>query len=91
MTTEKNPTEVKAVVIALGSIRQRHVRNLRRLLGPNLDLIATRTRGLNNIISETMNSRQCRSLDKEYGVGTFENIDDALGERPTITTMPIEV
>ncbi len=84
MAIPRKTAQITAMVIGLGSIGQRHIRNLRMLVGEDLDLITSRTRGLNNVISETMQSKQCNDLAQEYGIRTFDSINDAFGERPNM-------
>ncbi len=84
MAIPRKTAAITAMMVGLGSIGQRHVRNLRMLVGEDLDLITARTRGLNNMISETMDSKQCDDLAQEYGIRTFDSINEALGERPNM-------
>ena len=45
---------MRILIVGLGSIGQRHVRNLRALLGDQVELMAVRVRGLNHILTDTL-------------------------------------
>jgi len=45
---------MKLLVVGLGGIGQRHVRNLRRLLGDDLQLSAYRQRGRRQVLTERL-------------------------------------
>jgi predicted dehydrogenase len=67
------------LVIGLGAIGQRHVRNLRILLGPEAEIIAYRTRGLNQVLPPV---GSCANLEQSYGIRSYDNLDDALSQSP---------
>jgi predicted dehydrogenase len=60
---------VKILLAGLGSIGRRHARNLRALLGDELELLAYRVRGEGD-------------LDAEYGLRSFADLDEALAQEP---------
>jgi predicted dehydrogenase len=66
----------------LGSIGQRHVRNVRSILGDQVDLLAYRARGRNLVLSEKMTVRPDTSPEDAYGIRSFSRLDDALSEHP---------
>lgn len=59
---------MRALIVGLGSIGQRHARNLRTLLGDDVELLALRA----------------RSRTEVSGVRAITSIDDALAARPDI-------
>lgn len=70
------------LVAGLGSIGQRHVRNLRAMLGRNVELLAYRVRGLPHVITDGMTIDRDRSIEELYGVRAFDRLDQALAARP---------
>lgn len=66
----------------LGSIGQRHVRNLRRLLGDKVDILAYRARGGGPVLNADMTVRPDCDLESTYGIRSFHKLDDALEQRP---------
>jgi predicted dehydrogenase len=74
---------VKVLVAGLGSIGQRHVRNLRARFGESIDILAYRTRGYSHVIAEDMTISGERSVEDTYGLRSFDSLDDALAESPS--------
>lgn len=71
-------------MIGLGSIGQRHLRNIRRIYGDSVNIIAYRVRGLKTTFSDTMQIRKNIDLEKEYNIEVFNNLDKALAQNPDI-------
>lgn len=75
-------SRLKVLFAGLGSIGQRHVRNLRQLLGNEVDILAYRARGVGPVLNADMTIRPDCDLESTYGIRSFNNLDDALEERP---------
>jgi len=75
---------MKALIAGLGSIGQRHLRNLRALLGNRVEILAYRVRRQTHVLSPSMNSDASRNVEKEYSISVFDNLDSALAERPNV-------
>jgi predicted dehydrogenase len=75
---------MKALFCGLGSIGQRHLRNLRSLLGESVDVIAYRTLRSTPVLNADMTVRQGATLESEYAVRSFNNLDEALSEKPDV-------
>jgi predicted dehydrogenase len=73
---------LKVLFAGLGSIGQRHVRNLRQLLGHDVDILAYRVRGGGPVLNADMTVRTGCDLESTYGIRSFANLDDALEQRP---------
>jgi len=73
---------LKFLVTGLGSIGQRHVRNLRTLLGDRVEIIAYRSRRLDLITNEDLTAEFGVSPEERYGIKTFTDLDIALAEKP---------
>ncbi len=67
------------LMIGLGSIGQRHVRNLKRLLGDQCEISAYRVRRLQQTFSDTMQIRDGVNLEKEYNIKVYTDLETALG------------
>ena len=75
---------MKILMIGLGGIGQRHVRNLRALLGATAEIIAYRVRRQMHVVTPTMAADRNRNVENEYMIGTFSNLEEALAEKPDI-------
>lgn len=75
---------MKILMIGLGSIGQRHLRNIKRLYGEEIEILAYRTRRLQQTFSDAMQIREGIILEEEYGIKVFTNLTDALNEEPDI-------
>ena len=75
---------MKILVIGLGGIGQRHVRNLRALLGDSAELIAWRTRGLTYVVTPTMGADTDRNVGETYNIRSFDSLEAALDQRPEV-------
>ncbi|HYE87957.1 MAG TPA: Gfo/Idh/MocA family oxidoreductase [Vicinamibacterales bacterium] len=73
---------MKVLVAGLGSIGQRHVRNLRALLGTQVEILAYRVRGLPHVITDGMTIAADLTIDEHYRLRPVARLDDALAERP---------
>ncbi len=73
---------MKVLMIGLGGIGQRHLRNLRALLGTELEVIAHRVRRQQFVLTEQLQVESDAGLDAKYGVRVFSELAAALAERP---------
>jgi predicted dehydrogenase len=75
---------MKVLIVGLGAIGQRHVRNLRALLGDSVELLAARSRGLSHVLSDAMTVEAREGLCEKYGICAFATLDDALAHKPDV-------
>ena len=75
---------MKALFCGLGSIGQRHLRNLRALTGDATEIIAFRQRRRAPVLNDDMTVRPGADLETTYGIRSFASLDDALAERPDV-------
>jgi len=75
---------MKALMIGLGGIGQRHARNLRALLGDGVEIIAYRVRRQMQVVTPAMGADTNRNVENEYKIRTFSNLEQALAEKPDI-------
>ena len=73
---------MRVLIVGLGSIGQRHVRNLRILLGDQVELMAVRVRGLNHILTDTLQVEAPDGLCEKYGIRAFGTLEQALAHKP---------
>lgn len=76
--------KMKILMIGLGSIGQRHLRNLSAHLGKSVEFFAYRVRGLHRTFSETMKIRENVIVEEEYNIRTFFDLNEALLQKPDI-------
>src|SRR5579862_6426793 len=72
----------KALFCGLGSIGQRHLRNLRALLGDSVEILAFRDRGGGPVLNADMTVREGANLEETYALRSFLGLAEALAERP---------
>lgn len=75
---------MKILIVGLGSIGQRHLRNLRTLLSDEVEILAYRVRKLSHVITPTMQIDADRNVEREYRVQVFGDLELALEEKPDI-------
>jgi predicted dehydrogenase len=75
---------MKILFVGLGSIGQRHARNLRRILGDDLELIAFRVRRLSHVVSPELGMDTSRNVEDELRCRTFTDLELALQEKPDV-------
>ncbi len=73
---------LKILVAGLGAIGQRHLRNLRTILGDTVQLSAFRRRGLNQVLSDTLQIEAGVTPAEKYGLTIFTDLSAALADRP---------
>ncbi len=75
---------MKILMVGLGGIGQRHLRNLRALLGDDVEILAYRVRKLSQVITPTLQVDTNRDVEREYRVRVFGDLEAALAERPDV-------
>jgi predicted dehydrogenase len=73
---------LRILFVGLGSIGQRHVRNLRRLLGDRVELLAVRARGLTRVLTDEQVVASETGLLERYAIRALPDLPAALSERP---------
>lgn len=75
---------MKVLIVGLGSAGQRHVRNLKRILGNEVEFIAYRVRKLSRTFDDSLNVLEGIDVNETYHIRQFENLDEALAEKPDV-------
>ncbi len=73
-----------ALFVGLGGVGQRHLRNLRELLGDQLRPIAYRVRRENDVLTDRLGIKDGGNLERDFGLVVHHDLDAALAERPAI-------
>ncbi|MGD0784526.1 MAG: Gfo/Idh/MocA family oxidoreductase [Sedimentisphaerales bacterium] len=73
---------MKVLIVGLGSIGQRHLRNLRQLFGDELEILAYRSIGKNIKISENMTIENDVDLESAYRVKIYSDYREILEQKP---------
>lgn len=74
---------MRALIVGLGAIGQRHARNL-RTLRPDVELHAFRSRRLRHVVTPDLRADASRDVETELGVTAHESFDAALAAKPDI-------
>jgi predicted dehydrogenase len=73
---------MRILIVGLGAIGQRHLRNLRALLGDDVEIAAYRQRGLRRVLSDGLEVEAEEGLHEAYRIQAFTELDDALASQP---------
>jgi len=74
----------RCLFVGLGGIGQRHLRNLRVLLGDSVAVSAYRVRGERHALSDTLQVVDGLDVEKEYGVEVHADLERALAQDPDV-------
>jgi predicted dehydrogenase len=74
--------QVRILIAGFGAIGQRHARNLRAILGADLELLALRSRRLRHVVTEALQRDDSRDVEGELGATVFTGLDAAIDARP---------
>ena len=74
---------MKVLFVGLGGIGQRHLRNLRAILGNSLEVHAYRVRRLSQVLTEQLEIEPGTDLESRYGVRVHHDLAAALAQEPT--------
>jgi len=72
---------MKGLFFGLGSVGQRHLRNVRQLLGADADLLAYRSSKARLVIQDGQ-AKEVAALGESLGVREFRSLDEAFGRKP---------
>lgn len=73
---------MKVLFAGLGSIGQRHFRNLRALLRDQVEILAYRAHGESPVLNADMTVRHGIDMETAYGIRSFGNLEEALAQKP---------
>ena len=73
---------MKILMVGLGGIGQRHVRNLRTLLDSEVEIMAYRVRGLTHVLTDQLKIEPGSNVAEKYNIRAIRNLDQALAQDP---------
>ena len=87
--TQGNPGETRQAIrrclfVGLGGIGQRHLRNLRTLLGDSVDVVAYRVRGERQTLDDNLQVVPGVDLQQKFGVSVCSDLTQALASHPDV-------
>jgi len=74
----------RCLFVGLGGIGQRHLRNLRTLLGDSVEVVAHRVRGERQTLDDNLQVVPGVDLEQKYGVSVCSDLQQALASRPVV-------
>jgi len=75
---------MKILMIGLGGIGQRHVLNLRTLMGNSVEIIAYRYRNDPKVLTDQLEIEAGSSLVDKYTINVYPTLSDALNQKPDV-------
>ncbi len=76
---------MKILIMGLGGIGQRHLRNLRKLRGNDIDILAYDPRPNLPVLTDQLKIEEGTNLEEKYNLHIFPDIEQALAQRPEAT------
>lgn len=76
--------KLKVLMVGLGGIGQRHLRNIRTKYGSDVDIIAYRVRNSKDTITSDLKIDKSTDFLKEYSIKVYTDLDKALCEFPDV-------
>lgn len=73
---------MKVLIAGLGGIGQRHVRNLRTLLGGEVEILAYRVRNFDRVLTEKFEIEEGMPVEGKYNIKVFADLHRALEQEP---------
>jgi predicted dehydrogenase len=73
---------MKILMVGLGAIGQRHLRNLRKLIGADVEILAYRFRNTSKILTDDLKIESDGSLEEKYAIASYTDLDQALDQKP---------
>ena len=75
---------LKVLMVGLGGIGQRHLRNLRTLLGKEVQVSAWRVRRRPDVLTDQLTLERGEDLEKKYRIEVFPELLQALAAKPDV-------
>jgi len=73
---------MKVLIAGLGGIGQRHIRNLRTILGPQVQITAYDVRRLMPVVTADLQIKTGSNVEDEYGIQVVDDLETALNREP---------
>lgn len=75
---------MKVLFVGLGSAGQRHLRNIKKLYGNDITVMAYRVRKLQRMFDDNMQIQDNKELDKEFEIEVYDDYEEALNNNPEV-------
>jgi predicted dehydrogenase len=75
---------MKILIVGLGAIGQRHLRNLRKLMGSDLEILAYRFRNKSIVLTDDLKIEKDVTLEEKYNIHSYSDLDQSLAQKPDI-------
>jgi predicted dehydrogenase len=75
---------MKILMVGLGAIGQRHLRNLRKLMGTDLEILAYRFRNKSKVLTDDLKIESDITLEDKYNIHSYSDLDQALAQKPDV-------
>jgi predicted dehydrogenase len=75
---------MKALILGLWCIGQRHARNLRTVLEDRVELLSYRVRRLTQVITPALEADASRNVERDLGIQVFTDLAAALAQKPAV-------
>lgn len=79
--------QINVLMIGLGSVGQRHLRNLKKILGENVNFYAYRKRGKKDLFDDDLRIIPSGNVETVYKITVFEDYYEALEQNPDIVVI----
>ncbi len=76
---------MKILIVGLGGIGQRHLRNLKALLGSDAEIIGCDLRRDMPVLTDQLKVEEGATLESKYGFHIHPDLEEALAEQPEVT------
>jgi predicted dehydrogenase len=73
---------MKILIVGLGGIGQRHLRNLRTMRGNDLEIIASDPRSKLPVLTDQLKVEEGARLEEKYNLAIFPDLEQALAQKP---------
>lgn len=73
---------LKVLMAGLGGIGQRHLRNLRTVLGNDVEIAAYRVLRTAQVLTDTLRVEEGSEVERKYGIAVFSSLDEACAWGP---------
>lgn len=73
---------MKILMVGLGSIGQRHLRNILKVLGDEAEISAYRVRKEQGVVTERLSIEEGSGLDRKYAYTLYDDLESALSASP---------
>lgn len=74
---------MKVLIVGLGGIGQRHVRNMRSMFGDDIEILAYRSRKMMRVITEQLDIEKDSNVEQKYNIQSYDNFEKAIAQDPS--------